>query len=141
MGPISDIGSFGTGAHRPSRHMFGRDPAASLSEHTRRSPDNRPGYSFVTDDQTRLDDPNRPLRHRAFFSAAGEHQEGSHDYRALLAGLLVLRLLDKWPKPSDATPEENDARIASGPNRAMRLLKRMTPALPYSYQSRMLSRP
>jgi tetratricopeptide (TPR) repeat protein len=66
----------------------------------------------VTDDQTLLGDPNRPLRHRAFFAAASEHKEGSHEYRQLLAGLLVLRLLDKWPKPSDATPEENEVRIA-----------------------------
>jgi hypothetical protein len=66
----------------------------------------------VTDEQTFLGDPNRPLRHRAFFSAASEHPEGSPEYRALLAGLLVIRLVDKWRDPSDATSEENEARIA-----------------------------
>ena len=66
----------------------------------------------MTDEQTFLGDPNQPLRHRAFFTAASEYQEGSHEYRALLAGLLVLRLLDKWREPSGATAEENEARIA-----------------------------
>jgi tetratricopeptide (TPR) repeat protein len=66
----------------------------------------------VTDEQTFLGDPNRPLPHRAFFTAASKHQERSGDYQALLAGLLVIRLLDKWREPSDATSEENQARIA-----------------------------
>jgi tetratricopeptide (TPR) repeat protein len=39
--------------------------------------------------------PNIPVRHLAFFRAASTEREGSNEYRTLLAGLLVLRLLDK----------------------------------------------
>jgi tetratricopeptide (TPR) repeat protein len=39
---------------------------------------------------------NIPVRHLAFFRAASAETEGSTEYRTLLAGLLVLRLLDKW---------------------------------------------
>ncbi len=41
--------------------------------------------------------PNVPVRHLAFFRAASAEVEGSNEYRTLLAGLLVLRLLDKRP--------------------------------------------
>ena len=41
-------------------------------------------------------DPNAPVRHIAFFRAASAETEGSPEYKTLLAGLLVLRLLDKW---------------------------------------------
>lgn len=40
--------------------------------------------------------PNTPVRHMAFFRAASAEAEGSPEYRTLLSGLLVLRLLDKW---------------------------------------------
>lgn len=40
--------------------------------------------------------PNVPVRHLAFFRAASAEHEGSNEYQTLLAGLLVLRLLDKW---------------------------------------------
>jgi tetratricopeptide (TPR) repeat protein len=72
--------------------------------------DNR-GHSRVTDDQSPLGDPNNRLRHRVFFVAAGEMREGSPEYRAMLAGLLVLRLLAKWPEPSGTTSDDNAARI------------------------------
>lgn len=38
---------------------------------------------------------NVAVRHLAFFRAASAEREGSNEYRTLLAGLLVLRLLDK----------------------------------------------
>jgi tetratricopeptide (TPR) repeat protein len=41
-------------------------------------------------------DSKSPLKHRAFFQAAGEHAEGSPEFRTLAAGLLVLRLIDRW---------------------------------------------
>jgi tetratricopeptide (TPR) repeat protein len=41
-------------------------------------------------------EPNVPVRHLAFFRAASAEVEGSNEYQTLLAGLLVLRLLDKW---------------------------------------------
>jgi tetratricopeptide (TPR) repeat protein len=40
--------------------------------------------------------PNVPVRHLAFFRSASAEAEGSPEYKTLLAGLLVLRLLDKW---------------------------------------------
>jgi tetratricopeptide (TPR) repeat protein len=43
-----------------------------------------------------LPSPNVPIRHLAFFRAASAAAEGSAEYRTLLAGLVVLRLLDKW---------------------------------------------
>jgi hypothetical protein len=39
---------------------------------------------------------NVPVRHLAFFRAASAEREDSNEYQTLLAGLLVLRLLDKW---------------------------------------------
>jgi tetratricopeptide (TPR) repeat protein len=43
-----------------------------------------------------LSSPNVPVRHLAFFRAASAEAEGSVEYQTLLAGLVVLRLLDKW---------------------------------------------
>jgi tetratricopeptide (TPR) repeat protein len=39
---------------------------------------------------------NSPVRHMAFFRAASAETEGSPEYQTMLAGMLVLRLLDKW---------------------------------------------
>jgi tetratricopeptide (TPR) repeat protein len=52
---------------------------------------------LVTDnsDEQVPKDPNVPVRHLAFFRAASKAGEGSDEYRMLLAGLLVLRLIDK----------------------------------------------
>ena len=66
----------------------------------------------VTDDQAFAGDPNRPLKHRPFFVAASEMRENSPEYRSMLAGLLMLRLIDKWPEPVGRTSDDNDARIA-----------------------------
>jgi tetratricopeptide (TPR) repeat protein len=65
----------------------------------------------VTDASSSFGDPNKPLRHRAFFAAAGQLPEGSNEYRTMLAGLLVLRLLDKWEEPKGTSAEDNDTRI------------------------------
>lgn len=65
----------------------------------------------MTDDQFYVGDPNKRLRHRVFFVAASEMPEGSSEYRAMLAGLLVLRLVDKWPEPLGTTSDDNAARI------------------------------
>ncbi|HZS61015.1 MAG TPA: hypothetical protein VFA43_17200, partial [Gemmatimonadaceae bacterium] len=40
-----------------------------------------------------------PLRHRAFFLAAGQLPEHTQESDAMMAGLIVMRLVDKWPKP------------------------------------------
>ncbi|HZS61837.1 MAG TPA: hypothetical protein VFA43_21380 [Gemmatimonadaceae bacterium] len=41
-------------------------------------------------------EPNQPIRHLAFFRAAGDSGQSTVDYETLSAGLLVLRLLDRW---------------------------------------------
>jgi tetratricopeptide (TPR) repeat protein len=41
-----------------------------------------------------------PVRHLAFFRAASTEVEGSSEYRGLLAGLVVLRLIDKCRSPA-----------------------------------------
>jgi tetratricopeptide (TPR) repeat protein len=37
-----------------------------------------------------------PLAHLAFFEAAGDQTEGQPEYRAAVAGLLAMRLVDRW---------------------------------------------
>jgi len=62
------------------------------------------------------DGPNVPVRHLAFFRAASAEVEGSHEYRGLVAGVVVLRLLDKWRsltrepalRPVEFEPVERD---------------------------------
>jgi tetratricopeptide (TPR) repeat protein len=49
--------------------------------------------------------PNVPVRHMAFFRAASAETEGSMEYKTVLAGLLVLRLLDKWRSRVDGDRE------------------------------------
>lgn len=49
--------------------------------------------------------PNIPVRHMAFFRAASAETEGSMEYKTVLAGLLVLRLLDKWRSRVDGDRE------------------------------------
>lgn len=56
-------------------------------------------------DVLRLTNPNEPVPHLAFFHAARVHPEDSVEYRTALAGVLVLRLLDK----SDATHDWHTA--------------------------------
>jgi tetratricopeptide (TPR) repeat protein len=53
---------------------------------------------------------DRSLRHRAFFQAVAQFTEGSREYRTMVAGLLVLRLLDKRPEllPADFVPVERE---------------------------------
>ena len=41
-------------------------------------------------------EPNQPVPHLAFWQAASKAAEGSTDYEILTAGLLVLRILDRW---------------------------------------------
>jgi tetratricopeptide (TPR) repeat protein len=43
-----------------------------------------------------VSDPYRPIRHLAFFEALGSLEEGSTDWHATTAGLVVLRMVDAW---------------------------------------------
>ena len=43
-----------------------------------------------------MSDPYRPIRHLAFFEALGSLDEGSAEWHATTAGLVVLRLVDAW---------------------------------------------
>ena len=43
-----------------------------------------------------VSDPYRPIRHLAFFEALGTLDEGSKDWQATTAGMVVLRLVDAW---------------------------------------------
>lgn len=43
-----------------------------------------------------MSDLYRPIRHLAFFEALGSLEEGSTDWHATTAGLVVLRLVDAW---------------------------------------------
>ena len=43
-----------------------------------------------------MSDPYRPIRHLAFFEALGSLEEGSTEWHATTAGLVVLRLVDAW---------------------------------------------
>lgn len=43
-----------------------------------------------------MSDLYRPIRHLAFFEALGSLEEGSTEWRATTAGLVVLRLVDAW---------------------------------------------
>lgn len=53
----------------------------------------------MTDEQASAGNTKDPLRHRAFFRAAGQLPEGTQESNAMMAGLVVMRLLDKWPEP------------------------------------------
>jgi hypothetical protein len=64
-----------------------------------------------TDESIPSGDPNRSLRHRAFFRTASQYLEASPEYRATVATLLVLRLLDKWPQPHPVAGRDNRAWI------------------------------
>jgi tetratricopeptide (TPR) repeat protein len=63
----------------------------------------------MTDESIFSDGLNRSLRHRAFFQTATHYADGSAEYRAMVAGLLVLRLLDKWPASHPATERDHKA--------------------------------
>ena len=43
-----------------------------------------------------MSDPYRTIRHLAFFEALGSLEEGSTDWHATTAGLVVLRMVDAW---------------------------------------------
>ena len=43
-----------------------------------------------------MSDPYRTIRHLAFFEALGSLEEGSADWHATTAGLVVLRMVDAW---------------------------------------------
>ena len=66
----------------------------------------------MTEEQFLAGDPKGPLRHRAFFQAAGELREGTYESDAMFAGLVVLRLLDKWAELRPETDEVAEARVA-----------------------------
>jgi tetratricopeptide (TPR) repeat protein len=66
----------------------------------------------VTDEQPFVGDPPSPLRHRAFFHAAGQLQEGTYESDAMMAGLVLLRLSDKWSEAREDTEETTEARSA-----------------------------
>jgi hypothetical protein len=66
-------------------------------------------HARVTDESIVPGSVNRSLRHRAFFEAASHLAEGSSEYRAIVAGLLVLRLLDRWSEPCPATERDTKA--------------------------------
>jgi|GEM_PF-648562 len=66
--------------------------------------DGAPAVGTVVSDEQPLQSP-RPV-HIAFFRAAGERDEHTPEYKSLLAGLVTLRLLDKWVTPG---PEAKSA--------------------------------
>lgn len=65
----------------------------------------RPPRSELVTDADPPVHPNHPVRHLAFFRAASAEPEGSTEYKTLLAGLLVMRLLDKWRSRVDGDRE------------------------------------
>jgi tetratricopeptide (TPR) repeat protein len=66
---------------------------------------NQPPRSAPVIDADPPINPNVPVRHMAFFRAASAETEGSMEYKTVLAGLLVLRLLDKWRSRVDGDRE------------------------------------